>query len=75
MHPMTLCPNKYKTSATCEKKFCDFKNKKGLCSIDFEPEDKEYEVADIAEALQMSRQRVWRVYDTAISKLKRNLDG
>jgi hypothetical protein len=72
---MTLCPNDYKTSVGCKKTFCGFKNKKGVCSIDFEPEDREYEVAEIAEALQTSRQRVWRVYDTAIGKLKRIIDG
>lgn len=75
MQPMSLCPEGLSSSKGCKKRFCQYINKKASCSLDFEPEDKEYEVAAIAEALQTSRQRVWRVYDIAISKLKKDLDG
>ena len=71
MSPMELCPEVKSTSKGCSKRFCHYINKKGKCSLDFEPEDKEYEVGKIADALQTSRQRVWRLYDMAISKLKR----
>lgn len=70
MSPMILCPEKYSTSEGCKKRFCQYIDKKGKCSLDFEPENKEYEVGAIADMLQTSRQRVWRVYDVAISKLK-----
>lgn len=73
MHPMKLCPEQLETSKGCSKRFCQYINKKGKCSLDFEPEDKEYEVGAIAEMLQTSRQRVWRLYDVAVSKLKQRL--
>ncbi len=73
MQPLQLCPENKKTSIECKKIFCHYRDKKGKCSLDFEPENKEYEVGKIAEALQTSRQRVWRIYDIAISKLKRKL--
>ncbi len=73
MHPLKLCPESKTDAKECKRIFCHYRDKKGLCSLDFEPEDKEYEVGKIAEALQTSRQRVWRVYDIAISKLKRQL--
>ena len=44
MHPLVLCPEKLKTSKGCPKRFCQYINKKGKCSLDFEPEAKEYEV-------------------------------
>ncbi len=70
MSPIELCPEQFITAETCKKRFCSYRNKKGNCSLDFEPENKEYEIGAIAETLQVSRQRVWRIYDAAISKLK-----
>ncbi len=73
MHPLEICPEDKVSAKECTKRFCQYRNKKGKCSLDFEPEDKEYEVGDIAEMLQTSRQRVWRLYDVSISKLKQKL--
>jgi hypothetical protein len=75
MQPLELCPQKYKTSEGCRKQFCQYRNNKGQCSLDFEPEDKEYEIGFIADTLQISRQRVWRIYDVALSKLKNRLSS
>ena len=74
MSPMVLCPEAYNTSKGCSKRFCQYINKKGKCSLDFEPKNEEYEVGKIADTLQTSRQRVWRLYDVAISKLKQRLE-
>ena len=74
MQPLDLCPEHLTTSSGCSKRFCQYRNKKGKCSLDFVPENKEYEIGAIAEALQTSRQRVWRIYDVALSKLKGKLD-
>jgi len=73
MQPIQLCPENKNSAVNCKKIFGHYRDKKGDCSLDFEPENKEYEVGKIAEALQISRQRVWRIYDIAISKLKRKL--
>ncbi len=73
MHPLSLCPKKFDSAKDCKAMFCSYRNKKGKCSLDFEPEDKEYSVGEIAEALQTSRQRVWRLYDVAIAKLRKGL--
>ena len=75
MRPMILCPEVYDTSKGCKKRFCKYINQKGKCSLDFEVENKEYEMGVIADTLQTSRQRVWRLYDVAISKLQRQLNG
>ena len=75
MNPIQLCPENKTSAKDCSKRFCFYRNKKGKCSLDFEPENIEYEMGQIAEALQTSRHRVWRIYDIAISKLKRTVDG
>lgn len=73
MQPLDLCPDKREKAKGCDKKFCHYINGNGKCSLDFEPEDKEYEIGQIADALQISRQRVWRIYDLAIVKLQGKL--
>ena len=73
MHPMDICPEERKTSEGCKKIFCEYRNKKGKCSLDIQLEDRAYDVAEIAEILQISRQRVWRVYDASVSKLKQQV--
>lgn len=70
---MELCPDNLIQADTCSKRFCHYRNKKGHCSLNFEPEAREYEAGEIAEALQISRQRVWRVYDASLAKLKISL--
>lgn len=70
LRPMDLCPEEFKDSSDCKVRFCQYRNKKGLCSIDITVLPKEYEVEDIANILQISRQRVWRIVDTAIAKLQ-----
>jgi len=70
MKPMDVCPEHADTSKDCKKIFCEYRNKKGKCSLDIQLEDRPYDVAEIAEILQISRQRIWRVYDIAISKLQ-----
>lgn len=49
--------------------FCHFMSK-GKCSLDIEVEDRAYSVNEIAEILQISRHRVWRLSDIAVDKLK-----
>lgn len=71
---MELCPEALETAKGCSKRFCQYINKKGKCSLDFQAEDREYEVGVIADTLQTSRQRVWRLYDVAVSKLKQKLE-
>ena len=70
MSPMELCPEMRMDSKDCKKRFCQYRNTKGGCSLDFEPENIEYEIGVIAEATQVSRQRVWRIYDGAMARLK-----
>ena len=70
MTSMELCPDNYTEADSCTKRFCQYRNKKGHCSLDVILEAKEYEVGEIAEILQTSRQRIWRIYDGSISKLQ-----
>jgi hypothetical protein len=72
---MSLCPEELETAENCTKRFCHYRSKKGKCSLDFEPEDREYSVEEISEAIQTSRQRVWRLYDVALAKLKNRLSN
>ncbi len=74
MQPIALCPKELSTSIVCKSKFCKYRDKKSNCSLDFIPENKEYTIEAIAEALQVSRQRVWRIYDIAVSKLQGKLN-
>ena len=75
MTAMELCPEGYEAADGCKKRFCQYRNKKGYCSLDVILEAKEYEVGEIAEILQTSRQRIWRIYDGSISKLQIILKG
>jgi len=70
---MTLCPKQKSSSKDCRAPFCPYRGTKGACTLDFEPEDKEYQIGFIADTLQTSRQRVWRLYDIAIAKLQSRL--
>ncbi len=70
MHPMDLCPADYPASEDCKKIFCEYRNKKGKCSLDIQLENRPYEVAEIADILQISRQRIWRLYDSGVAKMK-----
>lgn len=70
LRPMDLCPEEFSNSSSCNVRFCQYRNKKGLCSIDVAILPKEYEVEEIADMLQISRQRVWRIVDTAIARLQ-----
>lgn len=72
---MELCPKEYKTSEGCQSLFCQYKDKVGKCSLDFEIEDREYSVGEIAEIFQVSRQRVWRIYELLIHKIKDQYDN
>lgn len=74
MKAIELCPEEYATADGCHKRFCQYRNKKGKCSLDIELLDQEYEIGLIADILQTSRQRVWRIYDTAVSKLQIKLE-
>jgi len=70
MHPMELCPADIDTSKDCKKIFCEYRNKKGKCSLDIKLEDRPYDVSEIADILQISRQRIWRLYDSGVSKMQ-----
>jgi hypothetical protein len=70
MVALELCPEKFDSSSECKLRFCKYRNNKGQCSLDIELDNTEYEIGLIADILQVSRQRVWRIYDTAVSKLQ-----
>ena len=70
LSPIDLCPEEYKDSSACKVRFCQYRNKKGICSIDVSVLPKEYDVEEIADIVQVSRQRIWRIVDTAIAKIK-----
>lgn len=73
LKPMDLCPESLSSSENCSIRFCQYRNKKGSCSLDITVLPKEYEVEDIASILQISRQRVWRIVDTAVAKLQNSV--
>jgi hypothetical protein len=75
MTAMDLCPEEYKEAEKCNKRFCSYRNKLGKCSLDIELLPQEYEIGVIADILQTSRQRVWRIYDVAIAKLQIKLSN
>jgi hypothetical protein len=70
LKPIDLCPESLPDSLACNSRFCQYRNKKGNCSLDISIMPKEYEVEDIADIVQVSRQRIWRIVDTAMAKLR-----
>ena len=73
LKPIDLCPELYPDSSGCSFRFCQYRNKKGLCSLDISVVSKEYDVEDIAAIVQVSRQRVWRIVDTAVARLQQTV--
>ena len=74
MMALELCPEQYTSAQDCKKRFCQYRNKQGKCALDVDLTNKEYKIGVIADILQVSRQRVWRIYDTAVSKLQIKLE-
>jgi len=70
MNIFELCPIGNTTGKECKKLICQYKNTKGQCSLMGGQEDREYSVEEIAEILQISRHRVWRIYNNVLDKIK-----
>jgi len=73
LKPIDLCPEEFEDSSDCKSRFCQYRNKAGKCSLDISVMPKEYEVEDIASIVQVSRQRIWRIVDTAIARLQQTV--
>jgi len=71
--PIDLCPEKLPDSSGCNSRFCQYRNKVGDCSLDISVVSKEYEVEEIAAIVQVSRQRIWRIVDTAVARLQQTV--
>jgi len=70
MNIFELCPKGMVTGENCKKLICQYKNTRGQCSLMGATEDREYSIEEIAEILQISRHRVWRIYNNVLDKLK-----
>lgn len=73
LKPIDLCPELLPDSSGCKLRFCQYRNKVGDCSLDISIMPKEYDVEDIASIVQVSRQRIWRIVDTAIARLQQTV--
>lgn len=73
LKPIDLCPDLLPDSSGCESRFCQYRNKVGACSLDISVMPKEYSVEDVALIVQVSRQRIWRIVDTAVAKLQQTV--
>ena len=73
LKPIDLCPELFPDSSGCSSRFCQYRNKEGKCSLDISVMPKEYDVEDIASIVQVSRQRIWRIVDTAVARLQQTV--
>ncbi len=73
LKPIDLCPDELPDSSGCKSRFCQYRNKQGSCSLDISVLPKEYEVEEIAAIVQVSRQRIWRIVDTAVARLQQTV--
>ena len=69
-----LCPDRLPNTDLCTKKICQYKVCGG-CSLDLVNEDKENSIESIADSLQISRHRVWRIFTTSLEKIVKKDPG
>ena len=69
-----LCPDRLPSVDKCTKKICQYKVKGG-CSLGSVNEFKENSIEAIADSLQISRHRVWRIFTTSMEKIVRQDPG
>lgn len=70
MNIFELCPKGYTNGENCKKLICHYKDTSGHCSLIKATEDREYSIEEIATILQISRHRVWRIYNNVLDKLR-----
>ena len=69
-----LCPDRLPSTSLCTKKSCQYKILGG-CSLDLVNEHKENSIEIIADSLQISRHRVWRIFTTSLEKVVKRDPG
>lgn len=69
-----LCPEGLPSADLCTKKICQYKIPGG-CSLSNVQEGKENSIETIADSLQISRHRVWRIFTTSLEKIVKQDPG